>query len=174
MFRFALTRLGSSERAEDAVQEAFAAAFANPGAFEGRSTVRTWLIGILRNKVLDQFRRDAMERRARDRIEQMPSEGAFSGGVWAEHQEAWDPWPARGTPEREELHAVLERSVRELPPTMREAFCLRVLDGLDSDRVCEILGISSTNLWTMVHRAKVRLRRAVGERWFETTRGEKA
>ena len=174
MFRFALTRLGDPDRAEDAVQEAFAAAFADASSFEGRSTIRTWLIGILRNKVLDQIRRDAVERRARERIQRSGGGGTFLGDDRPGERPSRSPWPAPGTPERAELHALLDRCVRELPPTMREAFCLRVLDGLDSERVCEILGISPTNLWTMVHRAKVRLRRSVSERWFEPASGEDA
>jgi RNA polymerase sigma factor (sigma-70 family) len=169
MYRFALLRLGSGEAAEDAVQEAFLAAVGSAGRFDGRSSVRTWLIGILRNKVVDAIRRERSERRAREAI--ASDDGLFEGGQWAVAQ-GGRAWPARGTPEWAELRSALEEGVLELPSPMREAFCLRVLDGASAERVGSALGISQSNVWTLVHRAKLRLRAWLDERWFGRAGGE--
>ena len=145
MYRYALTRLGTPELAEDAVQEALLGAIRTKGRFEGRSKERTWLIGILRHKVLDLITAQSRERRA---TSPEPPENAPAP--------AWTRLPT-SEPERAELRAALTARIADLPSPMREAFCLRELDGLNTASVCEILRLTPTNLWTMIHRAKRRL-----------------
>ncbi len=171
MYRYALLRLGDGVRAEDAVQEAFLSAVASVGTFDGRSSVRTWLIGILRHKVVDAIRREGRERRAREAAA-WGDDGLFEGGQWSERQSAW-AWPERGTPEWAELSATLEEGILRLPSPMREAFCLRALDGASAEQVGAALDLSRSNVWTLVHRAKLRLRAWLDERWFGNRAGER-
>lgn len=151
MYRYALLRLGAPELAEDAVQEALLGAIASRGRFEGRSRERTWLIGVLRHKVLDEIARQSRQRR---RVGEAPSERAPDA--------SWTRLPA-GAAERVELRRALAGRIAQLPSPMREAFCLRELDGLKTETVCEILRLTPTNLWTIIHRAKRRLQRGLEE-----------
>ncbi|MEO1007591.1 MAG: sigma-70 family RNA polymerase sigma factor [Planctomycetota bacterium] len=163
LYAFALRRLGAPEDAEDAVQECLLAALSAAG-FEGRSRERTWLTGILKHKVLDRLRhryRDA--RHARALADMLAAEtDEFENGFWREHQ---DPWPGAGKmpAERAEFRAILAREIDRLPDAMRTALVLRELDGLGTQEICEVLSVTPTNLWTLVHRAKARLRTRLGE-----------
>lgn len=154
MYRYALTRLGSPELAEDAMQEALLGAIRSRGRFQGRSQERTWLIGILRHKVLDQITSQSRERRALS--PGSPEDGPAPG---------WTRLPT-SAPERAELRAALTSRIAQLPSPMREAFCLRELDGLNTASVCEILRLTPTNLWTMIHRAKRRLQQGLEKDGF--------
>lgn len=162
MFAYARLRLPSADLAEEAVQEALASAWRSRNTYAGRSTERTWLIGVLRYKVLDLIA-------ARTRA--MSGKGAAAvlaertgHGTGGEHASAcgvrWDR-----TPEGAEARAAIESALNELPDLMRQALVLREVDGLSGQRVCEILGITETNLWTMVHRAKARMRVALAARF---------
>lgn len=164
MFRYAMLRLGDRDLASDAVQDALLAAVAASATFRGDARERTWLIGILRHKVLDAIRRRARERPAANAPpDDRPT---FVDGFWAHRQAPWGALPDDPL-ERSELRALLISRVAALPEAMREALVLREIDGLATDEVCKILNITPTNLWTLVHRAKVRLRRDLTEQWFE-------
>lgn len=163
MFRFAMLRAGSRELAEEAVQDAFLAALTARTSFDGRSSERTWLIGILRFKLIDLIRK-----RRKDTERAVPtapeSEAIFDHGIWIRRPKNWDAVDA--DLESEDFQRVLAECIEKLPGPMREAFCLRVLDDVPTDEVCKSLGIRTTNLWTLVHRAKLRLRGCMTKRWF--------
>ena len=164
MFAYARLRLPNADLADDAVQEALASAWHSRGTFGGRSSERTWLIGILRFKVLDLLA--ARSRHASTTGIGTDSLGDDSGEF--EHGR----WAARhgnrpGDASEADVRRAIEESLRLLPDLMRQALVLREVDGLPGKTVCEILGITETNLWTAVHRAKGRLRVALTERFGE-------
>jgi len=154
LYAYAWMRLHDADAAEDAVQESLLAAIKGRDRFDGRSSERTWLIGILRHKVLDTLRARG---RSPDSIETTEPE-VFAKGRWIEHQHEWDE-----RMDDEELLSRLLTYIDRLPDKMRLALLLREIDGLPGSTVCEILGVSSTNLWTLVHRAKLRLRKELGD-----------
>lgn len=159
MYRYALLRLKDQGRAEDAVQEALLAAIRSRDRFAGRASERTWLIGILRHKVADIIRGEI---RSRARADADGGVGETSEAHAHRHFEA-RVW--RGfDPESEEAKAMVREEVASLGSPMREALCLRVIDGLSTEACCEVLGVTATNLWTLVHRAKLRLRERMSER----------
>lgn len=163
MFRFAMMRVRSREIAEEAVQEAFLAALAARANFDGRSSERTWLIGILRFKLIDLLRR--RQRESERNLAVMPeSEALFDHGIWIRRPKNWNA--VELDLESREFRQVLTGCIEALPSPMREAFCLRVLDGIPTDDVCKTLGVRPTNLWTLVHRAKLKLRTCLTVRWF--------
>jgi RNA polymerase sigma-70 factor (ECF subfamily) len=172
LFRYALVRLRNPSHAEDVVQETLLAALQNFDAFGGRSSERTWLVGILKHKLIDHFRRASREAPAELEIESLSGDENFRDeGEWIEH---WRPecapteWSI--TPEaalaQSEFWSVFDRCLDPLPERMARAFTLREVDGLTSDEVCELLGISSSNLWVLLHRARLRLRRCIELNWF--------
>ncbi|USO00108.1 MAG: sigma-70 family RNA polymerase sigma factor [Phycisphaeraceae bacterium] len=159
MFAYARLRLPTAEAAEEVVQEALLAAFRSRGSFDGRSSERTWLIGVLRHKVLDALR---ATKKAPFQLDDK-EETCFCKGEYAEPMRTWPD--SVGLKEvQESVRAALDR----LPEAMRRALVLRELDGLPGKAVCEILDISPTNLWTLVHRGKARLRKMLSEEFAST------
>ncbi len=156
MFRYAMLRLGDRAEAEDAVQDALLAGLKAADSYEGRSAERTWLIGILRHKVLDTIRTRRRDRSAEPEALAPPdTHGHCDHGLWP-------IGPADA--EREEVLAIVREELALLGSPAREAICLRIVEGLDSKTVCDILGVTPTNLWTIVHRGRVKLRERVGAR----------
>lgn len=157
LYRYAIMQLAHHDRAEDAVQETLLAAVRSQTRFEGASSVRTWLIGILNHKIADEFR--AQSRRSR-RLEALMRDEATPAGAPA----------VKSDEEGVELRAELEEAIRRLPEGPRAAFCLREIGGLETAEICEVLGVSANNLWTLISRAKRQLREALTDRWFDAAR----
>ncbi len=158
LFSFAKRRLRNDTLADDAVHDTIVAALEAVDRFAAQSSVKTWLIGILKHKISDCERRTAREI-------PMPM-------VFADYS-LTDPIESTGcgndleqvemiTPERtfesRQLLGICERALAELPPTMREVFMLRVVHDLGADETCRELGITPANLWVLQHRARTRLR----------------
>jgi RNA polymerase sigma-70 factor (ECF subfamily) len=157
MLRFARRRIRDEDLAEDAVQDALAAALASREGFQGRSALRTWLIGILNHKIQDVFRRESRYVRQttdEDATDEAPAEG-LPGGLEALAQaEAQDPLIEVS---RRRMRARLAREIDALPPTLREVFVMQVIEGLSTEEVCRRLEISEANCWVRLHRARKRL-----------------
>lgn len=172
LYRYALLRLRSRHAAEDAVQETFVAALAQAGghgsAYQGRSAERTWLVGILRHKVGDQLRRLARESGGPpvDASEPAWEEFFDRRGRWRLKPEDWgratndDPHRLL---ERGEVRAILAQCLGAMPPRLARVFMLREVDGVASEEICKDFDITPTNLWTLMHRARVRLRACLGK-----------
>lgn len=158
LLRYALARVGEREAALDLVQEALLAALRGRAAFAGRSSVRTWLTGILRHKILDHFRA-----RSRDPAAPGPEPETelFDGhGRWRSPPGPWpaDPSDALG---RRQFWEALQRCLGELPPRHASAFALRELEGLETAELCKALEATPTNIWVILHRARLALRRCL-------------
>jgi RNA polymerase sigma-70 factor (ECF subfamily) len=164
LFRYALLLVADEHRAEDLVQETLLAALEGHSRYSAAASERTWLIAILRNKVIDE------RRRARRRIECLADvdpvvEGNFNRfGKWRKPPSNWTPSP-QSLLESQEFWAIFRGCLRALPMPMREAFALRVVEDIDASEVCRILEITRTNLWTMLYRARERLRRCLEAKW---------
>ncbi|MBI5446310.1 MAG: sigma-70 family RNA polymerase sigma factor [Deltaproteobacteria bacterium] len=158
LFAYALLRVGDRETAKDLVQETFASALRARSGFAGRSSAKTWLTGILKNKISDHFRRLAREAPLR------PAEGGddfFNAeGRWRDPPSSWRSDPDEAL-DRSELWAILQRCMAELPPRHRSAFSLRELEGVSTENLCQVLGVTATNLWVLLHRARLALRRCL-------------
>ncbi len=153
LYRFACARVRGKDQAVDLVQESFLHALRSRDTFAGNSSERTWLVGILRHKILDHYRRSA-----RDRV------GETSGSEFFDERGFWKPdLPSPVSEpsaelERREFWQGLESCRRSLPPGLLSAYTLRELDGMSSEAVCEALAISPANLWARLHRARLHLR----------------
>ena len=180
LYRFALLRLRDASRAEDAVQETLLAALQSYGNFAGRGSERTWLVGILKHKVTDQFRRLGREAQApaRDDEEFAHEEFFRAQGEWADHWEvAYAPGEWSASPEalveRGEFWSVFEDCLRPLPERTASAFLMREVDGQTSEEICEVLGVKVNNLWVMLHRARLHLRHCLELNWFKRPEGKR-
>lgn len=172
LFRHALARTGRQEVAEDMVQETFLAAWQSAHRIAGRSSERTWLLSILRNKIADHYRREHPETSSRDeetlaRLEEKQFARNWLGGS------PWKPgvvpteWSdAARSLEVAEFWETLHECTHKLPKQTARAFLLRELDGWDSDAICRELKIKASHLFVMLHRARLALRRCLELHWF--------
>ena len=172
LFKFAMARLRDEAKAEDAVQETFLAALKGGRNFQGRSTERSWLTGILKNKIYDQFRKASRETSFTDlefygdeESDRFVNEGLGKGG-WI-HELGPQEWVAAGESlDRELFWKTYRDCAGKLPEKVATVFNLREVDGLDGKEVCALLNISESNLWVMLHRARMALRHCLETNWF--------
>ncbi len=167
LYRYALVRVRDPRVAEDLVQETLLAALEGWHRFEGRSSERTWLVGILKHKIVDYFRRQA------NPVEQASGEAAIEREVfnrWGRWKHPPMQWPALDplqVLEREEFYTVLMQCLRAIPERMAAVFVLRELEGWSTEAICKRLEITPTNLWVIIHRARLRLRKCLEQLWFQ-------
>ncbi|HZE70878.1 MAG TPA: sigma-70 family RNA polymerase sigma factor [Pyrinomonadaceae bacterium] len=173
LFRYAMFRLRDSDAAEDAVQETMLAALQAHRAYEGRGSERTWLVGILKHKIIDHYRRVSRARAVspgdseRDdefdpfektdqwaghwRADLAPTEWQLDASTFLESKEFWETF---------------DRCLLALPERTAMAFTLREIDGLSSEEICDVLNVSPNNLGVMLHRARLKLRSSLETEWF--------
>lgn len=160
LLAFARRRLRDPDDAEDAVQDALVSA---AEAMERGTTTdeeRRLLFTLLRRRTVDHVRRDAVRRRVTDEYAQIvrASGPSIRDQVYAIARDRWQRRPAE-TLEGEEFWQAFERCLGGMPALMRQAVVFREVDGLPTADVCELLGLTKSNLWTLVHRGRLRLRR---------------
>lgn len=175
LFRYALSRLRDPILAEDLVQEAFLAALKGGDRFAGRSAERSWLIGILKHKILDHFRKSSREQSftdlefyAEEETERFIPSGVFAGG-WIHELGPleWSTAPGAAL-DSQAFWNTFRQCSDKLPRNIATVFTLRELDGVDSREICHTLNISESNLWVMLHRARMALRQCLEIHWFRT------
>ena len=162
-----MLRVRDRELAEEVVQDTFLAALQARGRFAGQSSERSWLVGIMKHKIVDQFRKSCREQPVDDPDalgHEMNNDGTFDeGGHWKLGQTAPLDWPDNpaGILERKQFWDILKRCLGELPPKMAQVFSLREVDELSTEEICEAMQISSANLWVLLHRARKHLRQCL-------------
>lgn len=160
LFNFAVGQMRDADVAEELVQETFLAALKSQNKCSGRSSERTWLVGILRHKLYDHLRVTCRERAMR----QEPPRAYDNGGIpdesllWIHQIAAESTSPSRRI-ELAEFYQHLERAMGKLPPRVAQVFQLYSIDEQPNHEVCEQLNISESNLWVMLHRARRQLRK---------------
>ncbi len=168
LYAYALMRVRETSVAEDLVQDTLLAAIRSVDRFKGESSERTWLIGILKHKVLDHLRQLGRVRRLDESM--VPTEGEEAQhfddrGHWCVEVAEWSD-PERSL-EREEFWQTLQGCIGKLPDRLAILFTLRELDGMETDALMETLNISShNNVWVMLSRARQRMRQCLETHWF--------
>lgn len=164
MLRFAKRKVRDEELAEDAVQDALMAALKGADSFQGQSTPRTWLMGILNHKIQDAFRRETRYVRIAD----------VSGGGLDEDGDSFDDANAFDRLDNSEnsidpmkslsdkrAGTLLSEQIDALPQGLKDVVRLQLIEGLSTAEVSEELGISEANVWVRVHRARKILAQAL-------------
>lgn len=175
LLRYALTRVADAATAEDLVQETLVTAVTKLSDFSGTSTMRTWLIGILRHKILDHFRwkrRHPGDQPNREEATSGEAEPWFTPlGAWRMDPnvglEVLDGDPAREL-ERSQLRAMLRFCIDHLPESLHRVFVLRELEDLGPDAACEAAGIARDSLAVFLYRARQALRSCLQKKWVES------
>jgi len=152
--------------AEDLVQDTFLASLKARDRFSGRSSDRTWLVGILRHKIYDHLRRVCRERPARSENAAIrPDQEAWDDSVLWIHDVAEECMEPSRRMELAEFRQALEKAIGKLPTRIAQVFRLYEVEERPNREVCERLSISESNLWVMLHRARKQLRQELGNWW---------
>jgi RNA polymerase sigma-70 factor (ECF subfamily) len=167
LFRFAALRVHDPETASDLVQETFLEALRARETFSGRSSVRTWLVAILKYKIADRLRKLGRERRVhRGEAFEDETGGMFDRhGRWRTPPLDWGADPLQES-ERREFWEVVGQCLSKLPPHLAAAFLDRELEGLSREAICRDVNISPENLSVRLYRARLLLRRCLEVHWF--------
>lgn len=164
LLRFAYYRLNNQALAEDLVQDTFLAAFKAKDRFSGKATVKTWLTGILKNKIIDHYRK-------KNRTQSMSELATFyerqeeelfdQDGHWNYDNPSvpndWQPEQVKQV-NNADFMKQFHQCADKLPKKVRQVFIMREVDGYSSEEICEQLELSRANLWTILHRARMALR----------------
>jgi len=166
LYRYAMSRLHQADIAADMVQETLLAAWKGRKNFKGDSTTRTWLVGILKHKIIDHIRKEIRDRNLTDAVEHDPTSAYFdSDGTWGEAPRAWRENP-EDLCQSDQFHQILESCIGKLPEKQQLVFRLRELTGEDTESVCNTCEITSTNLHVLLHRARLALRKCLELNWL--------
>jgi RNA polymerase sigma-70 factor (TIGR02943 family) len=167
LFSFAMVRLRNTDTCEDLVQDTFISAYKAWDTFEGRSSGYSWLVKILKNKIVDHVRK--VKRHNEIPFEEGDGDGLTnSWDLWASPFVEWGGQPEAHLSKRE-FYLQFQKCLEQLPDKYRQAFILRVIDDLEAEEVCKVLDISSSNLWVILHRARLRLRSCLEKHWFNNS-----
>lgn len=171
LYRYALLQVRDANRAEDVVQETLLAAIEGGERYAGRASVKTWLTGILKHKIIDLFRKQSRETQVPDTPDG-EDEREFTDRYFdqarTDHWHTFPPtWqdPVRSF-EQKRFWEVFERCNTRLPDQTARVFAMRELMGMDTGDICKELGISSTNCWVILYRARMNLRECLEATWF--------
>jgi len=169
LLRVAQLQLRDADLAEDVVQDTLVAALSARAGFSGRSSIRTWLTGILKHKIVDAIRRKQRQPVALTAFDEEADVDDFDplfkdNGAWAAPPADWgDPENALA---RQEFMSIMEACLDKLPPNTARVFMMREIMELDTDEICKELTITANNLWVILYRARMALRLCLEQNWF--------
>jgi RNA polymerase sigma-70 factor (TIGR02943 family) len=165
LFNFAIGQVRDPGSAEELVQETFLAVLKSKNNFSGRSSERTWLVGILRHKIYDHLRKTCRERVMRVEPVQANQDQSLDESVLWLHDVASECQSPGRRMELGEFRENLEIALGKLPLRMAQVFQLYAIEERSNREVCERLDISESNLWVMLHRARHQLREQLSDWW---------
>lgn len=170
LFTYAIARLNNEELAKDMVQETFLAALERMAQFKGNSSERTWLTAILKNKVVDVYRKNASGLSQKTNVKE-----AGQG-----QQDFFNPedghWNATHQPKEfgieqdpvinKEFNQILQKCMQKLPALWLSVFTMKHIDDESTANICTELKVSAANFWVIIHRAKLNLRACLQKNWI--------
>lgn len=178
LLKYAQLQLRNTAMAQDVVSEVLLVALEKPDSFSGKSSVNTWLVGILKFKIIDQFRRSTRESTVGDGGGADSSDdAAFNSlealmfdatGHMSEPAAMWSSPSAApdASLQEKQFFAVLEACVSGLPAVQGRVFMMREWLELSTDDICKELSLTTSNLWVLLHRARTRLQVCLNTQWF--------
>ncbi|WP_455245539.1 sigma-70 family RNA polymerase sigma factor [Petrachloros mirabilis] len=171
LYRYALVRVRNSSVAEDLVQDTFLVALQGTHQQTGPTAERRWMVGIIKHKIIDYFRRTAKEaNQAQDHhTEKQTDEYDFlADGHWKPEIGPIHAWPENPDAllERQQFREVLAGCLERLPPKTAQVFTLREMDELETAEICRLVGVTPTNMSVILYRARKQLRNCLSHRYF--------
>ena len=166
LFNYAVSRVSDSEIAKDLVQETFFAGLKSAKNYKGTAAERTWLIAILKRKVIDHYRK-INSKKGKAEVRMNYSSQNDTDGDWLEEQVA-DPLSILENDEieNEELGLAIQDCISKLPKKQSLVFTMKTIQGMSTEDICKELGINPSNLWVMIHRSRTALMSCLNQNWF--------
>jgi len=172
LYSFALIKVSDRETAEDIVQETFLSAFKAKDTFRKGSSEKTWLTAILKNKIIDYYRKKEVLKDVTGYLSD--TEAGFDENLFDDKDGHWldraTPlgWKASAdsTINRNEFNKILHYCIQKMPPKLVPVFVAKFLEEESPEKICKEFNISSSNYWVMIHRAKVLIRSCLEKNWF--------
>lgn len=162
LFQFAVARVNDRTTAEDLVQDTFLAAVQAKARYQGKSSEKTWLFGILKHKLIDYYRKAKNVVNTFDFIEEPDRMEAFfnAKGGWQKRPAHWSTNPGKAHETKEFLNHFFS-CLSGLPQRTADVFVHREIDGLSTSEICSRFGITENNCWVILYRARMLLRRCL-------------
>ncbi len=170
LYNYAWARVQSKETAEDLVQETFISALKAKESFRGDSSELTWLLSILKRKIIDHYRKKSKQKEfsASHFDKPFQSDEGEMPGHWIMERAPKDWEKATHAPTRgQEFQDILAYCIALLPEKWRAVFILKVMEEIDSDDVCKEIGCTPSNLWVILHRARLKMRECIEKKWLQ-------
>ncbi len=165
LFNYTITRVNDREIAKDLVQDTFMAGLKSMKNFKGEASERTWLISILKRKIIDYYRKiNSNKGKAEVRMTYNTDENE---GDWLEERVA-DPFDktAEDSIENTELGLAIDNCLGKLPEKQAQVFEMKTILNYETEAICNELGITASNLWVIIHRARVAMASCLEKNWF--------
>ena len=166
LFKYTLARVSDYELSKDIVQDTFFSALKSAKNFEGKATERTWLISILKRKIIDYYRK-INSKKGKAEVRMNFYNDGDNEGDWLEERvpQTWDNMAEKQL-ENKELQNQINSCIDKLPEKYAMVFKMRTIQEIDTEVICNELEITSSNLWVIIHRARTQLRRCLEDNWF--------
>ena len=166
LFNYAVVRVNNEMLAKDLVQETFFAGLKSAKNFEGKSSERTWLISILKRKVIDYYRK-INSRKGQAEIKMNFYGSGNKEGDWIEERvpQSWNNEAERSI-ENQELKEQIDKCIDSLPEKYAMVFKMKTIREFETEEICKELEITPSNLWVIIHRARTQLRGCLEKNWF--------
>ena len=166
MYNYAVVRVNDGDLAKDLVQDTFFAGLKSAKNFQGKSTERTWLISILKRKIIDHYRK-INSKKGQAEVRMNFYDDGENEGNWLEERvpQSWDNQSEKSI-ENEELKSQLESCIDALPEKYAMVFRMKTIQEFETEEICKELDITASNLWVIIHRARTQLRKCMEDNWF--------
>jgi RNA polymerase sigma-70 factor (ECF subfamily) len=166
LFNYAVVRVNDGDLAKDLVQETFFAGLKSGKNFQGKASERTWLISILKRKVIDHYRK-INSKKGQAEVRMSFYDDGENEGSWIEERvpQSWDNASEKAI-ENQELKTQLDICIDNLPEKYALVFRMKTIQEFETEEICKELGITSSNLWVIIHRARTQLRKCMEDNWF--------
>ncbi len=166
LYSYTKGRVNNHEIAKDLVQETFFAGLKAMKNFQGKASERTWLISILKRKIIDHYRKINSAKGKAEVKMNFYSDGEREG-EWIEERvpSNWNI-DAEKSIENTELNEALQKCISKLPEKYEMVFRMKTIQQFDTEEICKELQITSSNLWVIIHRARTQLRKCMEDNWF--------
>ena len=166
LYNFTISRVNNSDLAKDLLQETFLAGLKSAKNFQGKATERTWLVSILKRKIIDHYRK-INSKKGQAEVRMDFYDDGENKGSWLEERvpQNWENASEKQI-ENEELRNQLEVCIDKLPEKYAMVFRMKTVQEFETEEICKELGITSSNLWVMIHRARTQLRKCMEDNWF--------
>ncbi|WP_456378892.1 sigma-70 family RNA polymerase sigma factor [Lutibacter sp.] len=167
LYNYTISRVNNHDLAKDIIQDTFFAALKAKDNFQGKASERTWLISILKRKIIDYYRKINSAKGKAEVKMNFYTDGDREG-EWIEERvpTAWNS-EIEKVIENNELSEALEKCIDDLPEKYEIVFRMKTIQQFDTEEICKELDITSSNLWVIIHRARTQLRKCMEESWFK-------